>query len=294
VKAYLEIANQIINYGQLHANRTHTDTVRIFGATIRHDMSLGFPLLTTRKIPYKSAFAEMLGFIRAYDSADQFRALGCKFWDKNANDPGKNNSNEWLKSPYRGGPDHIGRIYGVQARQWRTYIEGPDGRFDAGKPVDQLGEIVELLKKGIDNRRLIVTHLNPGEVDQACLWPCHMFYKFNLIGGRLNLFVYMRSQDLACGLPANLSQYSLLLHLIAQITGHQPGELLYVADDVHIYANHLDGMHLQVKRHPYSLPKLFINPDIRSLEDLETWVTVDDFNIINYQHHDPISYPMAV
>lgn len=294
MKQYIGIAKQILTTGRGHKNRTQIDTLRIFGAVIRHDMADGFPLLTTKQMAYKTAFAEMLGFIRGYDSAADFRALGCKVWDANANDPGKNNSNTWLTSPHRKGEDDIGRMYGVPARGWRTYVEIEPGIFKEGAPIDQLQHVVHLLADGIDDRRLVVTHLNPGEVDQGCLWPCHMFYKFNLTGGRLNMFLYMRSNDWPLGAPFNIAQYGLLLHLMARITDHTPGELMYVADDAHIYSNQLDGIEAQVLREPLPLPKILINPEIKTLQDLETWVTVDDFEIINYQHHDKIKYAMAV
>lgn len=264
--------------------RTGLHTLFYHGDMMKFDLGYGtFPLLTTKKIVVKPMIAELLGFIRGYDNAKQFRDLGCNFWNANANE-----SKDWLANPERKGEDDLGRIYGVQARRWWT-----DSGYDYPHTTDQLGEVVNKLSKGIDDRRLVVTHWNPGETHLQALVPCHMMYMFGIRGNELDLSMIQRSCDVGLGIPMNIASYALLLSVIAQITNLRPGIFTHFMHNIHIYENHVEGLNEQLGRVPFDPPKLSINPDIKSLKDLETWVTPDDFTFTNYNHHPFIKLPFA-
>jgi thymidylate synthase len=222
---------------------------------------------------------ELLGFIRAVDNAADFRALGCPFWDANANE-----TEAWLNNPNRKGEDDLGRIYGVQGRHWINRH---------GEEIDQLKQIIDKLSIGIDDRRLIMNYWNPGEINEQALPPCHDFYQFHLRGTTLDLSMYQRSNDVPLGTPMNIASSSLLLMLVARITGHFPGKFTHMMGDVHIYDNQVDLFKEQMSRAPYFPPKMWISQDIKSLEDLETWVTFNDFTIEEYEHHPVIKFPFA-
>jgi thymidylate synthase len=240
-----------------------------------------FPIITTRKSFWKAAIAELLGYLRGYDNAADFRALGTKSWDANAN------LNEaWLNNPIRKGEDDMGRVYGVQGRGWRK----PDG-----SRLDQLQKIVSNLKQDIDDRGEILTFYNPGEFELGCLRPCMHTHTFSLLGNTLYLTSYQRSCDVPLGLNFNQIQVFTLLALMAQITGKTPGIGYHKIVNAHIYEDQVELMReVQLKREPFAPPRLTINPDIKSLEDIETWVTLDDFAVDGYEHHDPIAYPFSV
>jgi len=240
-----------------------------------------FPLITTRKSFWKSAIAEILGYIRGYDNAADFRALGTKTWDANSND-----NEVWLNNKHRKGQDDMGRVYGVQGRAWAK----PDGTT-----LDQLAKIVANLSKGIDDRGEILTFYNPGEFDMGCLRPCMHSHTFSLLGDTLYLTSYQRSCDVPLGLNFNQVQVFFLLQIIAQITGNKAGKAFHKIVNAHIYEDQLEMMRdVQIKRTPFESPSLQINPDIKTLEDLETWVSLDDFEVTGYQHHDAIKYPFSV
>jgi thymidylate synthase len=279
VKQYLNLCRLVLNEGLRKQNRTGVDTIGIQGAMMKFDLEDGFPAVTTKKLYWRSCFAEMLGFLRGYDSAQQFRALGCKVWDANANE-----NEQWLTSGARKGRDDLGRIYGVQARDW----SGPWGK------VDQLRQVVDDLSKGIDNRREIVTHWNPGELCEMALPPCHLLYQFGIQGHRLNLSMYQRSCDMPLGVPFNIAGYAWLLSVIARVAGLTPGTFTHFLHDVHVYVNQVPLLKEQIKRKPHKLPTLVMSPAIHTLEDLETWVRPDHFELKKYKHHEVISYPFSV
>lgn len=283
MKQYLELCRRIIDEGEWVDNeRTGKRCLTVIDADLCYDVAANrFPLITTRKSYWKAAIAELLGYVRGYSSAADFRALGTKSWDANANQ-----NNAWLANPHRQGEDDMGRVYGVQGRRWQT----PDGGH-----VDQLRKIVDDLSAGIDDRGEILTFYNPGEFDLGCLRPCMHTHTFSLLGDTLYLTSYQRSCDVPLGLNFNQVQVFTLLALMAQITGHKPGRAYHKIVNAHIYEDQLPLMRdVQLKREPFDSPKLHINPDIKSLEDLETWVTLDDFDVTGYQHHDPIAYPFSV
>ncbi len=283
MKQYLDLCQRIIDDGIWVKNaRTGQRCLTLINADLEYDVENGvFPLITTRKSYYKAAIAELIGYLRGYDNAADFRAIGCKTWDANAND-----NSAWLANPHRKGIDDMGRVYGVQGRTWRK----PDG-----STLDQLKKIVDNLSRGIDDRGEILTFYNPGEFDLGCLRPCMHTHTFSLLDGTLYLTSNQRSCDVPLGLNFNQIQVYVLLALMAQITGHKAGKAYHKIVNAHIYENQLDLMRdVQLKRMPFPPPTLKINPDIRSLNDIEKWVTTDDFILEGYQHHDPIAYPFTV
>ncbi|MBB1376841.1 thymidylate synthase [Pseudoalteromonas sp. SR43-2] len=283
MKQYLELCQRIVDEGQWVENkRTGTRCLTFINADLEYDVANNqFPMITTRKSYYKAAIAELLGYLRGYDSAAQFREIGCKTWDANAND-----NNAWLNNPNRKGEDDMGRVYGVQGRGWQR----PDG-----STLDQLSKVINNLKNGIDDRGEIITFYNPGEFELGCLRPCMHTHTFSLLGDTLYLTSYQRSCDVPLGLNFNQIQCFVLLALVAQITGHKAGKAYHKIANAHIYENQLELMRdVQLTREPFESPQLKINPKIKSLEDIETWVTRDDFEVIGYQCHEAIQYPFSV
>ncbi len=280
MKQYLELCKKTMEQGIRKTNRTGIDHIGYTGDMMKFDLADGFPAVTTKRLAFTSVVAEMLGFLRGYSNSNDFEALGCNVWRANAD------ADYWLNNDCCTGEDgDLGRIYGVQARDWM----GLDG-----VALDQLKMVVNDLTKGIDNRREIVTHWNPAEFDEMALPPCHMFYQFGIQGDKLNLSMYQRSCDVPLGIPFNIAGYAWLLSVIAHITGHKVGEFTHFMHDIHIYENQIKNMEIQVEREPYYLPELWINPEIKTLEDLETWVTPSDFILQGYTHHKHINYPFAV
>lgn len=283
MKQYLDLCRRIIDEGHwVENNRTGKRCLTVVNADLTYDVGANqFPLVTTRKSYWKSAIAEFLGYMRGYDNAADFRALGTKTWDANAND-----NEAWLNNPHRKGEDDMGRVYGVQGRHWSK----PDGG-----EIDQLRKIVDNLSQGIDDRGEILSFYNPGEFHMGCLRPCMHTHTFSLMGDTLYLTSYQRSCDVPLGQNFNQVQVFFFLAIMAQITGNKPGVAYHKIVNAHIYEDQLELMRdVQLKREPYSSPQLHINPDIKSLEDLETWVTLDDFEVTGYQYHDPITYPFSV
>ncbi len=280
---YLALCKRVIEEGEWIKNqRTGKRCLTVINADLEYDVSDGtLPVLTTKKLFWKPAIAEMLGYLRGYTSAADFRAIGCNTWNANANE-----NEAWLKNPFRKGTDDMGRCYGAQGRDWKT----PEG-----KSIDQLKNVYEDLKKGIDNRSEIITFMNPGERDRACLNSCMHTHTFSLLGDKLYLTSCQRSDDLPLGHGFNQVQVGWFLMVMAQITGKKPMKAFHKIVNVHIYEDQLEQLRdIQLARTPYPLPRLKINPDIQTLEDLETWVTVDDFELIDYQHHPGIQFAFSV
>ena len=283
MKQYLELCRRIVEEGEWVENaRTGKKCLTIINADLTYNVAGNeFPIITTRKSYWKAAIGELIGYLRGYRSAAEFRALGVTTWDANANE-----NKDWLNNPHRKGEDDMGRVYGVQGRSWMR----PDG-----SSVDQLKKIVNNLSRGIDDRGEILTFFNVGEFHMGCLRPCMHTHTFSLLGETLHLTSYQRSCDVPLGLNFNQIQVFTLLRLIAQITGKKPGTAYHKIVNAHIYEDQLELMRdVQLKREPYEPPKLHINPDIRSLEDIETWVTLEDFELEGYQYHEPIAYPFSV
>ena len=283
MQQYLSLCQRIVDHGVWVENaRTGKKCLTSINADLTYDVGQNqFPIITTRKSFWKAAIAELLGYLRGYDNAADFRALGTRSWDANANE-----NKAWLNNPVRKGRDDMGRVYGVQGRSWRK----PDG-----SSLDQLTKIVDNLSLGSDDRGEILTFYNPGEFELGCLRPCMHTHTFSLLGDTLYLTSYQRSCDVPLGLNFNQIQVFVLLALIAQITGKTPGLAYHKIVNAHIYEDQLELMRtVQLKRTPFASPQLHINPDIKSLKDIETWVSMDDFEVEGYEHHEAITYPFSV
>ena len=283
MKQYLDLCEKILNEGEwVYNDRTGKRCLTLINADLQYDVDeLKFPLLTTRKSFYKAAIAEMIGYIRGYTSAADFRKLGTKTWDANAN-----LNQVWLDNPYRKGEDDCGFIYGAVAKNFPK----PDGGS-----IDLIRKVYEDLKAGKDDRGEIITFYHPGVFHMGCLRPCMHTHHFSLVGDTLYLNSFQRSCDVPLGLNFNQVQVYFLLAIMAQITGKKAGKAYHKLVNAHIYEDQLELMRdVQLKREPFSLPKLKINPEIKTLEDLETWVTMDDFEVEGYEHHPAIKYPFSV
>ncbi len=255
----------------------------LFTKQLRFKMSDGFPATTTKKLAFRSVAAELFWFISGCSDNNVLQKLGCEIWTANAN------ADYWKpKAKFDG---DLGRVYGVQWRNWRR----PDG-----KTVDQLADVIARMKKDPNDRRLIVTAWNPGELDEMALPPCHMIYQFHVADGKLSLHMFQRSCDTFLGVPFNIASYALLLHIAAQINKLEPDELILTLGDVHIYHDHFDAVKEQLKRKPYPLPTLWLNPKIKSLADLDVVKMkgpedIKEFaRLENYEHHPAIKAKMAV
>jgi thymidylate synthase len=283
MKQYLDLCQRIVDDGKwVNNERTGKKCLTVINADLTYNVGNGeFPLVTTRKSFYKSAIAEMIGYIRGYDNAADFRKIGTSTWDANANQ-----NQAWLDNPHRRGEDDCGLIYGKIGRNFPK----PDGGS-----IDLLAKIIHDLKNGIDDRGEIFTFYHPGAFHMGCLRPCMYSHHFSLLDDTLYLNSTQRSCDVPLGLNFNMVQVYFLLAIVAQITGKKAGMAYHKIVNAHIYEDQLELMRdVQLKREPLGMPKLIINPDIKSLKDLETWVTMDDFSIEGYAHHPAIKYPFSV
>ncbi|MBM7073824.1 thymidylate synthase [Shewanella sp. 202IG2-18] len=283
MRQYLDLCQRIIDDGVWVENeRTGKRCLTVINADLTYDVANNaMPLVTTRKSFWKAAIAELLGYLRGYDNAAQFRAIGCNTWNANAND-----NEAWLNNPHRKGEDDMGFVYGAVARNFPK----PDGGS-----VDLIRQVFDDLSKGIDNRGEIITFFHPGSFHLGCLRPCMFQHQFSILNGTLYLNSYQRSQDVPLGGNFNAIQVFALLKIMAQITGLKAGKAYHKIVNAHIYEDQLELMRdVQLKRKPLSSPELHINPKIKSFEDLETWVTLDDFEVTGYEHHEAINYPFSV
>lgn len=273
MRQYLDALEFVLNNGVEKKDRTGVGTISTFGMQLRFKMSDGFPAVTTKKLFFKGVKGELIWFISGSGDNKILNDMGIHIWDGNAN------ADYWLpKAKFQG---DLGRVYGVQWRSWKT----PDGR-----EIDQLKNVIERIKKNPNDRRLIVSAWNPGELDQMALPPCHIMYQFYVADGKLSLQMYQRSADMFLGVPFNIASYSLLLHMIAQITELEADEFVLVTGDTHIYLNHIEQVKEQLSREPLPLPQLWLNPEVKEIDKFG----VDDINLINYQSHPAIKAEMAV
>lgn len=317
---YIELCKRIINEGEWVVNeRTGVRCLTVIDANLTYDVGAKeFPLVTTRKSPYKMAVAELLGYVRGYSSAKDFRNIGTKSWDMNANE-----NEAWLNNPFRKGEDDMGRVYGVQGRSLQSvYLydsfgstaEQDENRHqflnDNGfvyldelinewydvytKSIDQLKKVYNNLKNGIDDRGEIITYWNPTEFEFGCLRPCLHSFQFSLLNGTLYLHATQRSCDVPLGLVANMQQCYWFLDVMAHITGHKPGKVFHKIVNAHIYENQIELMKEQIERNIHTGPKADFNRDkIKTLEDFEN-ATTNDFFINDYIHNEEIKYPFSV
>jgi thymidylate synthase len=264
MKQYLEFMRHVRRNGAEKADRTGTGTLSVFGHQMRFDLAAGFPLVTTKRVHFKSIAYELLWFLRGETNTKFLRDHGVTIWDEWADENGE-----------------LGPVYGKQWRNWPT----PDGRH-----VDQITEVVKQLRTNPDSRRIIVSAWNVGELDQMKLMPCHAFFQFYVSDERLSCQLYQRSADIFLGVPFNIASYALLTHMLAQQCDLEVGEFIWTGGDCHLYSNHLEQVDEQLSRVPLTLPKLVLSRRPPSMFDYE----FEDFQIVNYQHHPAIKAPVAV
>ncbi|WP_431477591.1 thymidylate synthase [Massilia eburnea] len=323
MKQYKELISTVLEQGSWQDNRTGIRTLSVPGAMMRFDMNDGFPAVTTKKLAFKSVVGELCAFLRASRSAADFRALGCKVWDQNANE-----NAQWLANPHRTGIDDLGPVYGVQWRQWPGYkvldaaataqIEdaerngfrqvaplAEDGvqKVLMYKAIDQLRECLDTIVNNPSSRRILFHGWNPAVLDQVALPACHLLYQFipNATTREISLCLYVRSNDIGLGTPFNIAEGAALLHLVARLTGYTPRWFSYFIGDAHIYENHMEMVQEQLKREPLPLPQLRIDSRVPSLAETgkyqPEWLELiepSDFTLEGYQHHAPLTAPMAV
>lgn len=264
MKQYLDLLNTIMTTGVDRGDRTGTGTRSIFGHQMRFDLSQGFPLLTTKKLHMKSIIYELLWFLAGDTNARYLQEHGVRIW------------NEWAD------PDgSLGHIYGFQWRSW------PDYR---GGSIDQITQAVNDIVNNPESRRIIVSAWNVGDLDNMNLPPCHAFFQFYVADGRLSLQLYQRSADCFLGVPFNIASYALLTMMMAQVTGLKPGDFIHTLGDTHIYHNHFDQVKLQLTREPRPLPRMVINPDVKSIFDFR----YEDFELRDYDPWPHIKATVAV
>ena len=320
MKQYLDLVRTVFEQGSWQTNRTGIRTLSLPGAAMRFDLSQGFPAVTTKKLAFKSAVGELVGFLRGYRSAAEFRALGCKVWDQNANE-----NAAWLANPYRLGEDDLGPVYGVQWRNWpafkalpasasgqiadalgRGYVriaDTTDGQVVLYKAVDQLRQCLDSIINNPSDRRIIFHGWNWAQLEEMALPPCHLLYQFlpNAATREISLCLYIRSNDLGLGTPFNLTEGAALLHLVGRLTGFKPKWFSYFIGDAHIYENHVPMLQEQLTREPLPAPQLVLSdriPDYAvTCQYQPEWlerVEPGDFSLAGYQHHAHLTAPMAV
>lgn len=264
MQPYLSLLKRILNEGHQKGDRTGTGTLSVFGHQMRYDLQDGFPLLTTKKLHLKSIIYELLWFLRGDTNVRWLQDHGVRIW------------NEWA--------DENGDLGPVYGHQWRSW---PDYR---GGTIDQIAQVEEMIKRNPNSRRMLVTAWNPAEVEDMALPPCHCLFQFYVADGRLSLQLYQRSADTFLGVPFNIASYALLLQMMAQVTGLQPGEFVHTTGDTHLYLNHLEQARLQLSRTPRPLPKMVINPDVKSIFDFR----YEDFQLLDYHPWPHIAAEVSV
>lgn len=264
MKQYLDLLRTIRDTGTVKEDRTGVGTKSIFGYQCRYDLSEGFPLLTTKKVHLKSIIYELLWFISGDTNIKYLKDHGVSIWDEWADENGD-----------------LGPVYGHQWRSWPT----PDG-----KTIDQLSNLIDTIKNNPNSRRMLVSAWNVGEVEKMALPPCHCLFQFYVADGKLSCQLYQRSADTFLGVPFNIASYALLTMMIAQVCGLEPGEFIHTTGDTHLYLNHLEQADLQLSREPRKLPKMKINPEVRSIFDFK----YEDFELVDYDPWPSIKAPVAV
>jgi thymidylate synthase len=281
MKQYLDALRKVLEEGVDKKDRTGVGTKSLFGMQLRFNMEDGFPAITTKKLAWKSVVSELLWFIEG--SADERRLAeilhGAKDEDKKTIWTANAQADYWKEKAKF--PGDLGRVYGVQWRKWKN---------SEGKEVDQLANAINMIKENPSSRRIIVNAWNPGELDKMALPPCHTFFQFFVADGKISLQMYQRSCDMFLGVPFNIASYSLLLNMVAQVTGLKSGEFVHTLGDCHVYKNHIDQVKEQLARKPFPLPKLIINPNVNNIDNFK----MKDFELENYEYHPAIKAPMAV
>ena len=261
---YQDLLRHILAHGTPKSDRTGTGTLSTFGYQMRFDLNEGFPLLTTKKVHLKSIIHELLWFLQGDTNIAYLKEHGVRIW------------NEWADEQ-----GNLGPVYGHQWRSW----SGADGQT-----VDQITQVVDMIKTNPDSRRMIVSAWNVGEIEQMALAPCHCLFQFYVADGRLSCQLYQRSADVFLGVPFNIASYALLTLMMAQVTDLEPGDFVHTFGDVHIYNDHMEQVHEQLSRRPRALPQMKINPDIKNIFSFR----YEDFQLMDYDPHPPISARVSV
>lgn len=261
---YHDLMSHVLAHGVKKEDRTGTGTISVFGYQMRFDLSEGFPLVTTKKLHTKSIIHELLWFLKGATNISYLKENGVSIWDEWADENG-----------------NLGPVYGYQWRSWPT----PDGRH-----IDQISQVIEMIKKNPDSRRLIVSAWNVADINQMKLPPCHAFFQFYVANGKLSCQLYQRSADIFLGVPFNIASYALLTMMVAQVCGLQPGDFVHTLGDAHLYANHIEQAKLQLSREERKLPVMRINPAVTSIFDFK----FEDFTLENYDPHPHIKAQVAV
>ncbi len=264
MQQYLDLLRRIRAEGVTKTDRTGTGTTSVFGHQMRFDLSKGFPLVTTKKLHTRSIFVELLWFLKGDTNISWLKDNKVSIWD------------EWADAN-----GDLGPVYGKQWRSWAC----PDGRT-----VDQITQVVEMIRKSPDSRRLIVSAWNPADIESMALPPCHCLFQFYVAEGKLSCQLYQRSADVFLGVPFNIASYALLTHMMAQVTGLDVGDFVHTFGDAHLYSNHMEQAELQLGRDPLPLPRLELNPDVKDLFAF----TMDDIKVVDYHSHPHIAAPVAV
>jgi thymidylate synthase len=264
VRAYLDLLQHVLDHGTEKADRTGTGTRSVFGWQMRFDLAEGFPLVTTKKLHLKSIIHELIWFLQGDTNIAYLKDNGVSIWD------------EWADAD-----GNLGPVYGQQWRAWPT--------ADGGV-VDQIRWVVDEIKRNPDSRRLLVSAWNVGELPKMALMPCHALFQFYVADGKLSCQLYQRSGDIFLGVPFNIASYALLTHMIAQVCNLGVGDFVHTLGDAHLYNNHVEQARLQLTREPRALPRLQLNPDVRSILDFR----YEDIAIVGYEPHGAIKAPVAV
>ncbi|WP_069862525.1 thymidylate synthase [Pseudomonas citronellolis] len=264
MKQYLDLMRHVREHGTFKSDRTGTGTYSVFGYQMRFDLGEGFPLVTTKKCHLKSIIHELLWFLKGSTNIAYLKENGVSIWDEWADENGD-----------------LGPVYGYQWRSWPA----PDGRH-----IDQIANLMTMLKNNPDSRRLIVSAWNPALIDEMALPPCHALFQFYVADGKLSCQLYQRSADIFLGVPFNIASYALLTLMVAQVAGLQPGDFIWTGGDCHLYANHLEQADLQLSREPLALPTMKLNPEVKDLFDFR----FEDFELVGYESHPHIKAPVAV
>ncbi|MEZ5725454.1 MAG: thymidylate synthase [Paracoccaceae bacterium] len=276
MRQYLDALQTVLDRGTVSTDRTGTGTISHFGMQCRYPLSEGFPLVTTKKLHLRSIIHELLWFLSGDTNIRYLRENGVSIWDEWADENGD-----------------LGPVYG---HQWRRFPKLERALSDDSEPklllgeVDQISDLIEAIRKTPDSRRLIVSAWNPGDVPQMALPPCHTLWQVRILGGKLHLQLYQRSADMFLGVPFNIASYALLLVMLAEVTGYEPGDFIHTIGDAHIYSNHMDQVKLQLSRQPKPLPQLRLTRKATSIFDFR----FEDFEFLNYDPAPGIKAPVAV
>lgn len=291
MQQYQNLVRQVLADGHFKGDRTGVGTRSIFGAQMRFDLQKGFPLCTTKKVPFRSVLSELLWFLMGSTNVNVLRGIlhgeenmvsdlpqHRTIWDDNY-------ENQAVALGYGGGD--LGPVYGSQWRNWFGVVDDESGETGT---IDQIAWVVNEIKKNPDSRRLVVSAWNIMDLDRMALPPCHCLFQFYVHDGKLSCQLYQRSADLFLGVPFNIASYALLVHIIAQVCGLQAGEFVWTGGDVHLYENHVDQAYELLSREPRNLPTLMMK---NCLQDFDQF-TMDDFAVVGYDPHPPIKAPMAI